>query len=258
MNTDTLVASDTLVELIHSDRLVDGSAVDPAETSSAPQTNTPESADWLPGVPTDSAMKGDPQGWFQRALMVDTAAARVNVLQLAVENLSPDERRQTLAFTRHTLDHTLGAVRPFALPADTYSWNPPSWSALIKSGQRVVAHAGIIYRVLQVGQLRVPVAGIGGVMTLPDWRRRGYARALLANATAFAALQLWAPFAMVICPKEDSSFYQHLGWQVAEAPIWCEQPGGRIRLQNELALYLACQGDAEWPSGSIDLGGTPW
>src|SRR5436190_24205389 len=102
MNTDTLVASDTLVELLHSDRLADGSAVNPAETSSAPETNTPESADWLSGVPTDSAVKGDPQGWFQRALAVDTAAARVNVLQLAVENLSPDERRQTLAFTRHT------------------------------------------------------------------------------------------------------------------------------------------------------------
>ena len=129
---------------------------------------------------------------------------------------------------------------------------------LIKSGQRVVAHAGIIYRVIQVDQLRIPVAGIGGVMTLPDWRRRGYARAMLANATAFAGLQLWAPFAVVICPEEDAGFYEHLGWQVAEAPIWCEQPGGQVRLEDELALYLACQGDAEWPSGSIDLGGTPW
>ena len=90
-------------------------------------------------------------------------------------------------------------------------------------------------------------------MTLPDWRRRGYARAMMANATAFAGLQLWAPFAVVICPKEDAGFYQHLGWQVAEAPIWCEQPGGQVRLEDELALYLACQGGAEWPSGSIDL-----
>jgi GNAT superfamily N-acetyltransferase len=252
MNTDTLVG------LLHSDRLVDGSAVNLAETSSAPRTNAPESADWLPGVPTDSAMKGDPQGWFQRALAVESAGGRVNVLQLAAENLSPDEHRQTLAFTRHTLDHTLGMVRPFALPADTYGWTPPSWSALIKSGQRVVAHAGIVYRVIEVGKLRVPVAGIGGVMTLPDWRRRGYARALLANATAFAGVQLWAPFAMVICPKEDSGFYEHLGWHVADGPIWCEQPVGRIRLQNELALSLACQGDAEWPSGPIDLRGTPW
>lgn len=251
------MTTDTLLELLDAEHLVDGS-VDPVETSSARQISAPQNTYWLSGVPTDSAVKGDPQGWFQRALAVDTARARVNVLQFAVENLSPDERRQTLAFTRHTLDHTLGTVRPFALPADTYSWTPPSWSALIKSDQRVVAHAGIIYRVIQVGQLRVPVAGIAGVMTLPDWRRRGYARAMLANATAFAALQLWAPFALVICPKEESAFYQHLGWQIAEAPIFCEQPGGQVWLEREVAVYLACQGDVEWPSGSIDLGGTPW
>lgn len=251
------MATDTLVELRDSNSLAGGSTINLAQVSSAPQTNTPESTHWLAGMPT-SARKDDPRGWFPRALAVDAAATEVNVLQLAVENLSPDERRQTLAFTRHTLDHTVGTIRPLSLPADTYSWTPPSWSVLIKSGQRVVAHAGIIYRIIQVDHLRVPVAGIGGVMTLPDWRRRGYARAMLANATAFAGLQLWAPFAVVICPKEDAGFYEHLGWQVAEAPIWCEQHSGQVRLEDELALYLACQVDVEWPSGSIDLGGTPW
>lgn len=251
------MATDTLVQLRDLDGLVDGSDVNLAETSLAPHRHASETTQWMPGVPT-SEVNDDRRGWVQRALAVDAAPAAVNVSQFAVENLSPDERRQTQAFTRHALDHTVGTVRPFALPADTYSWTAPSWSALIKSGQRVIGHAGIIYRVIQAGQLRVPVAGIGGVMTLPDWRRRGYARAMLAKATAFAALQLWAPFAVVICPKEDSGFYQHLGWRVADAPIWCEQPNGQVRLQDEIALYLACQGDAEWPSGSIDLGGTPW
>ena len=64
--------------------------------------------------------------------------------------------------------------------------------------------------------------------------------------------------AVVICPMEDTAFYEHLGWDVAEAPIQCEQPNGRVTLEREVALSLACQGDAEWPSGSIDLGGTPW
>jgi hypothetical protein len=132
------------------------------------------------------------------------------------------------------------------------------WSALIKAHERVITHAGIIYRVIQIGELRVPVGGIGGVMTLPGWRQHGNARAALAKATAFVGMQLWAPFVVVICPKEDTGFYEHIGWRVAEESIWCEQPGGRVKLEGEAVLFAPCQGDARWPSGPIDLCGAPW
>jgi GNAT superfamily N-acetyltransferase len=179
-------------------------------------------------------------------------------MHLAEANLSSDERTETQTFTRHTLERHAGRLRPFALPADSYSWTPPAWSALVKADQHVVSHAGIIYRVIQVGQVRVPVGGIGGVMTMPEWRSRGYARAVLAAATAFVATQLWAPFVVVLSPRADAAFYEHLGWSVAEAPVWCEQPGGRVALIGEVALFKACHGEAEWPTGPIDLAGTPW
>jgi GNAT superfamily N-acetyltransferase len=245
-------------ELHDSTRLLDGSAIDQTERFAQPPLAAPEVARWLPGVSPSSPTISDPGGWYQRALATHPVIAGATISQLSVVNLSTDERQQTLAFTRHTLDRAVGRVRPFALPADSYSWTAPTWSVLVKAQSRVVAHAGITYRVIQVDNLRIPVAAIGGVMTLPDWRRRGYARAALANATAFAGLQLWTPFALVICPEEDTAFYQHLGWRVAEASIWCEQPGGPVRLARERALYLACQSDADWPGGSIDLAGTPW
>jgi GNAT superfamily N-acetyltransferase len=215
------------------------------------------SARWVPGVSTRDALD-DPRSWYQHALTAAAVTTGVEVLQLAVENLSPDELQQARAFTRHALQRSFAGVRPFALPADSYTWAWPSWSALVKADQRVVAHAGVIYRVIQIGDLRVPVGGIAGVMTLPGWRQRGYARAALAKATAFVGMQLWAPFAVAICPKEDVAFYTHLGWRITEAPIWCEQPGGRVKLEHEAALFVACQGDADWPSGAIDLGGMPW
>ncbi len=40
---------------------------------------------------------------------------------------------------------------------------------------------------------------------------------------------LRAPFALAICPRQDTGFYEMLGWGVAE-----------------------------WPSGTIDLDGSPW
>src|SRR5438270_91085 len=84
----------------------------------------------------------------------------------------------------------------------------------------VVAPPGILYRVIQIGDLRVPVGAIAGVMTLSGWRQHGYARAALTKATAFVGTQLWAPFAVVICPTDDTGFYEHIGWRVGEGAIW--------------------------------------
>jgi GNAT superfamily N-acetyltransferase len=233
--------------------------VAPAGAPAAVQQPPQPAERWTPAVSTSRVALDDPHGWYQRTLAADTVTTGINVLQLAWENLSPDECQQVQAFTRHTLQRSVERVRPFALRADLYSYAPPTWSSFVKSDQRVVAHAGIIYRVIQIGDLRVPVGGIGGVMTLPGWRQRGYARATLAKATAFVGMQLWAPFAVIICPKEETGFYEHIGWRVAEAPIWCEQPGGRVKLDQEVALFAPCQGGAaEWPDGPIDLGGLPW
>lgn len=42
-----------------------------------------------------------------------------------------------------------------------------------------------------------------------------------------------------------------------DAPAWCEQPSGRVRLAHEVAAIVPCQGDVAWPSGSIDVCGAP-
>lgn len=225
----------------------------------APPASVPRPApDWLKGTPTSQSALDDPLGWYQHSIATAPGASGVRAVNLAVKHLSPVERAETRAFTRHTLDSTDDRIHPFRLPADTYTFAPPSWSVFVKADQHIVTHAGVLYRVIQVGDVRVPVGGIGGMMVLPEWRGRGYARLAMAHATAFIAAQLWAPFALVICPREHTGFYEALGWRVAEAPIWCAQPGDRVMLANEVAVYLACQGDAEWPGGPIDLCGAPW
>ena len=248
------MAIDRISELLDTTPLVVATPGERAAIQLPPQR--PEH--WLPAVSASRDALEDPQGWYQRELTEESVTTGINVVQLAVGNLSPDERLQAEAFTRHTLQRSLERVRPFALPANSYTWASPTWSALVKADQRVVAHAGIMYRVIQIGDLRVPVGGIAGVMTLSGWRQRGYARAMLAKATAFVGMQLWAPFAVVICPTDDTGFYEHIGWRVAEGAIWCEQPGGHVKLEGEAVLFAPCQGDADWPSGPIDLCGAPW
>ena len=192
------------------------------------------SRDWLTSVSHTPVEEADPSGWYQQALRVGNGVTPgVNVLQLAETNLSARERSDLKAFTD-----------------DRYTSAAPSWSIMVKVDQRVVTHAGMLYRVIQVGDTRVPVGGLSTVMTLPESRGHGYARAVLAKAAAFVGVWLWAPFAVVLCPRGETGFYKHLGWRVAaNAPVWCDQPGGRVQLTEEVAVYLSCQGDAAWPHG---------
>jgi GNAT superfamily N-acetyltransferase len=197
--------------------------------------------EWLTAVRHTPVQKADPQGWYQQALTTNGVTAGPTIVQLAETNLSPGERAELTAF---------------ASPARV----APTWSVMVKADQQVVTHAGVLYRVIQVGDTRVPVGALTGVMTLADWRGRGYARAVLTKAVAFVAVWLWAPFALTICLPQDAAFYKKIGWHAVnkDVPIWCDQPGGRVALAEEVAMYLSCQGEATWPKGEIDLCGAPW
>ena len=216
-----------------------------------------EPAHWLPGTPTDAVIRNDPLGWFHHAQTADSGTSQRNVQRLAATHLSARERGEIQTLMCHPRAPT--DRRTSAFPqTDAYEWSAPTWSVMVKANQRVVTHAGIVYRVIQVGDVRVPVGGISGVRTLDEWRGHGYARAALANAVAFVAVWLWAPFAVVLCPRTDTAFYEHLGWRMVDAPIWSDQPTGRVSLANEMPMILPCQGAAEWPRGSLDLCGLPW
>ena len=120
------MAIDRITELLDATLLVVAPRVEPVPPEALIQQPPRPSAHWLPAVSTSSYTLDDPRGWYQRALTADAATTGVNVLQLAVGNLSPDERQQAQAFTRHTLQRSVGRVRPFALPANSYTWAWPT------------------------------------------------------------------------------------------------------------------------------------
>jgi predicted acetyltransferase len=123
------------------------------------------------------------------------------------------------------------------------------------SGQEVVAHAGIVYRVIRVGNVRVPVGGMTGVGMLPEWRGRGKARVVVDSLVAFVGVWLWAPFAMVMCSPDATEFYTGSGWRATTAAVWCEPANGERKRMKRVAMVFPCQGEAEWPEGDIDLWG---
>jgi hypothetical protein len=96
------------------------------------QVPTARSA-WLEGALLTPNERNDSEGWYQRALRADRVTQGISIQRLAFESLSPHEREEMYAFTRHTLERTDGRVRPFALAVDQYNVGT---ACVVRPGQR--------------------------------------------------------------------------------------------------------------------------
>jgi aminoglycoside 2'-N-acetyltransferase I len=129
-------------------------------------------------------------------------------------------------------------------------------------GGELRACAWVTRRSVRVGGRTIVVAGVRGVLTDPDRRRRGYGRAVMLRAhtlmQSFAECELALLFSSVMAVP----FYEALGWRTIEGPVTCEQPRGRIDYTATLPLapimVLPLRPDADLPSGAVEIDGLPW
>src|SRR5262245_31616718 len=104
-----------------------------------------------------------------------------------------------------------------------------------------------------VGAHSVILALIGSVVTVPQWRRHGYASAVLRYATTFLCQQPDVGFGLLLCLDDMATFYQQRGWQQVAEPLLYDQPSGKVQSDQNTMVYI-CQ-DLQWPQGIIDLCG---
>jgi hypothetical protein len=66
---------------------------------------------------------------------------------------------------------------------------------------------------------------------------------------------------MLLSSEMAVPFYQSLGWQIVEGPVFCDQPAGKISLAEALperpAMVLLPDG-RDPPRGAVDLCGLPF
>jgi aminoglycoside 2'-N-acetyltransferase I len=144
----------------------------------------------------------------------------------------------------------------FSEESHDYTWSDVDWHVLLRVNGQLVSHVEIVERTGTVDGRPVKLGGIGGVVTLPEWRRRGLATAVLERAAAFMRDELKVAFGLLICSQDMMPFYRKLSWQVVEGPLVFDQPGGKVTLTG-VAMVLSCVGK-KWPQGMIDLCGLPW
>jgi GNAT superfamily N-acetyltransferase len=138
----------------------------------------------------------------------------------------------------------------------SYHWAPPQWHALTSFDAVLVSYLRIFERTISVGEETLRVSGVGGVMTLPEWRQRGLASITLRRAAGFMRDESRVDYALLLCRDEVARVYTKLGWETVAGPTTFEQPSGRAMYPHH-TMVLRFTARA-WPSGPIDLCGLPW
>jgi aminoglycoside 2'-N-acetyltransferase I len=117
------------------------------------------------------------------------------------------------SFTSDDLDHALGG-RHFLAEADG----------------RVVAHASVVPRLLDVGRLALRAGYLEAVATLPRHQRRGIATRLVTAADA----HIDQVYELGALSTSRAAFYERLGWRRWRGETWVIEPdGARVRTPDD-------------------------
>jgi GNAT superfamily N-acetyltransferase len=106
------------------------------------------------------------------------------------------------------------------------------------------------------------VAGIRGVVTDPDQRRRGYGRAVMESELDLMRSFADCDFALLFSSVMAIPFYESLGWRPIRGPVACDQASGRIDYTQTLptapVMMLALRPSTDLPAGRVGVAGFPW
>lgn len=163
-----------------------------------------------------------------------------------MKDLSEEDRQKLFGWGEN-----LFGVLPFDL-----SWRTKDWHVVAYDEGAAVAHAGALRHDVLVDGRPMPVGGLGGVITVLEYRNRGLAQLVVQEAVAFMAGELGAEFGFLFCLPRLVPFYEKMGWQALASPVLIDQPGGEIE-SPVVSMVLPLQGEP-WPQGKVRMQSLPW
>jgi len=137
-----------------------------------------------------------------------------------------------------------------------YRWRPKDYHLITEEDGRAVSHVGVLVTTVRAGETDVRVAGIGGVVTVPEAQGRHLVHAAMKRATEFMRDELGVEFGMLFCLPRLVPFYARQGWRLVEEEAEFDQPSGKV-VSPFRVMVLPC-GLREWPAGKVEVSGFPW
>lgn len=173
-------------------------------------------------------------------------------------DLSDDDLGQL----RSLFDHEYLADHGAWTPTDPYGYSGAQVHVTAYDGARLVGHVGFQPRVITVGDERVTVAGTGGVLVADSRRGTGLGRRLMHEAQLAMRHDPAIEFGYLGCRPDVVPFYESAGWHrvtVMERHLSRQDPSATTESADSPILICPISRPiSRWPSGTVDLHGTPW
>lgn len=173
-----------------------------------------------------------------------------------------DEKAMDVA-TDAAVKQGLCACFPGDVPvfSHTRAWHgsAPAYSVLIEDGQQVVAHVGVVDRVIEAGDERVRIAGVQNVFVRAEFRGRGLVDEVM-RASMAEATNRGMDAGMLFCLPALEKVYARAGWRtLPPRTVWATRANGeRYRLDEKNLLMFHPLAKEAFPAGTIDLNGDDW
>ncbi len=100
----------------------------------------------------------------------------------------------------------------------------------------VVSHAAVLTKNFRHADTQYLLAGFGGVMTHPDFRKKGFGSQIINRAARFIDKQNF-DVAVLFCHRNHEVFYRRSGWEIlANDDIFINEGTPIPQPQDELAM----------------------
>jgi GNAT superfamily N-acetyltransferase len=136
------------------------------------------------------------------------------------------------------------------------TWRPKDLHFLLYNDGELFSHVGVLRHTVFVEDKPVIVGGVGGVATLPDAQKKGYAKMLMRHAAEFFEREWKVDAGLLFCLPLMIAFYESLGWQTVSEPVLIEQPNGAI--ESPIGIMVLPFNDNVRQNGKVELRSLPW
>ena len=141
--------------------------------------------------------------------------------------------RETVDLDEATLAH-VWALTQAAFPAGDFSHDDLAHAMggrhfLAEADGRIVGHASVVERSLEVDGRPIRAGYVEAVAVLPAWQGQGIASALMTAAGA----HIRSHYELGALGTGHPAFYERLGWRIWAGPTWVRTAAGDQRSEDE-------------------------